>query len=186
MFYNIYIPDGCQRCTKIVRSQLLQVGNESYREDGGAGPIVVYYNTIGKPKVITDGFMQHNCQVHGLRCIRLNHYDEGFEDVTVLTQDSVMSTFSNILATLTAAGALVGTPLYMAPEIISGDFTSPAADVWATGVLLYLLLTGKPPFEGTTPMQIVIVRNIDSVSYAIAPPTSVAARITSSGSARLV
>lgn len=54
--------------------------------------------------------------------------------------------------TLTAAGAAVGTPAYMAPELISGDAT-PAADQYALGVVCYELVTGKKPFKGRTPME---------------------------------
>ncbi|MEZ4591176.1 MAG: tetratricopeptide repeat protein [Chloroflexota bacterium] len=41
----------------------------------------------------------------------------------------------------------VGTPLYMAPELFDGQKYDRAADLYATGVILYQLLTGKHPFE---------------------------------------
>jgi serine/threonine-protein kinase len=50
--------------------------------------------------------------------------------------------------TLTAEGAIVGTPAYMAPEqLTAGGEISPATDVWAIGVLMQELLTGRRPFE---------------------------------------
>lgn len=51
---------------------------------------------------------------------------------------------------LTQAGSAVGTPRYMAPEQWRGGAVGPAADLWALGVVLYEMLSGRPAFEGTS------------------------------------
>ncbi|HEU4733142.1 MAG TPA: alpha/beta fold hydrolase [Kofleriaceae bacterium] len=49
---------------------------------------------------------------------------------------------------LTATGALMGTPLYMAPELWRGEPATVQSDVYALGLLLYELLVGRLPHEG--------------------------------------
>ena len=51
---------------------------------------------------------------------------------------------------LTAAGALLGTPHYMAPEQWTGRAIDARTDVYAMGATLFHLLSGRPPFEGQT------------------------------------
>ena len=47
-----------------------------------------------------------------------------------------------------------GTSYYVAPETLEGGYTH-TADVWAVGVLLYILLSGEPPFDGASGRQVI-------------------------------
>jgi len=55
-------------------------------------------------------------------------------------------------------GAIVGTPDYMAPEQFEGKEVSPATDIYALGVVLYELVTGKHAFAAHTPVEAAILR----------------------------
>ena len=76
------------------------------------------------------------------------------------------------------AGAVVGTPEYMAPEQLIGAPASPASDIYAAGVVLHECLTGVTPFEAETRVTF-IAHKLDSAATkakavpAIVTPSSV-------------
>eukprot|EP00186_Timspurckia_oligopyrenoides_P000119 CAMPEP_0182443668 /NCGR_PEP_ID=MMETSP1172-20130603/2344_1 /TAXON_ID=708627 /ORGANISM="Timspurckia oligopyrenoides, Strain CCMP3278" /LENGTH=1106 /DNA_ID=CAMNT_0024639021 /DNA_START=28 /DNA_END=3348 /DNA_ORIENTATION=- len=51
-------------------------------------------------------------------------------------------------------GGTVGTPYTMAPEIMEGEIYTPAADVYSFGIVLWEMWTGRVPFEGLKPIQL--------------------------------
>lgn len=56
---------------------------------------------------------------------------------------------------LTATSAILGTPMYMAPEVLeSAKNAEVTSDIWSLGATLFELLTGRPPYTGDTPVEI--------------------------------
>ena len=70
-----------------------------------------------------------------------------------LTDFGLAKITDNTLA-LTPSRAVMGTPGYMAPEQALGAVSQAAGDIFSLGAIFYELLTGKPPFEGLTAMEI--------------------------------
>jgi len=57
---------------------------------------------------------------------------------------------------MTGAGTIIGTPEYMAPEQVEGKPADQRADLYALGVILFEMTTGRTPFEGETPLAVAV------------------------------
>ena len=63
-----------------------------------------------------------------------------------------------------AMHGVFGTSYYLAPEVIEGEY-SEKCDVWSLGVIMYILLSGEPPFNGETDYE--IVERIKAGEYSL-------------------
>jgi serine/threonine protein kinase len=71
-------------------------------------------------------------------------------DGIVKILDFGVASFRGGDAESSATASVAGTPRYMAPEQLLGEAPNPASDVWATGVILYRLLTRRFPYDAPT------------------------------------
>ncbi len=77
---------------------------------------------------------------------------------------------------VTMSGVILGTPAYMAPEQARGKAVDKRADIWAFGVLLHEMISGRRPFDGETPndtIASVLTANIDLSAVPATTPHSI-------------
>lgn len=102
-----------------------------------------------------------------LDCASFDPFDNGgggFHSDEETTDDGMGPTIPNLSAKQTnRLSSKVGTPDYLAPEVILGQGHGKEVDWWSLGVILYEFLTGIPPFNADTPQEIfenILTRNI--------------------------
>ncbi|MFF2347881.1 Stk1 family PASTA domain-containing Ser/Thr kinase [Pseudarthrobacter sp. NPDC058119] len=73
----------------------------------------------------------------------------------------------------TSTGALIGTVAYISPELVLGKPADARSDVYAVGIMLYEMLTGRQPFEGEVPIQVAY----QHVNDVVGPPSDLVPRL---------
>ena len=92
--------------------------------------------------------------------------DQG--DVKVM-DFGIARALDDVSATMTATWNVVGTAQYLSPEQASGEVADARSDLYSVGVVLYEMLTGRPPFLGDTPVSIAL----QHLSSDLIPPSKV-------------
>jgi serine/threonine protein kinase len=74
----------------------------------------------------------------------------------VKLMDFGLAKIGNTKSSISSPGDIIGTPHYMSPEQARGEAVDARTDVYSLGITYYYALTGKQPFEGTTPITIIM------------------------------
>ena len=99
VFYHVYISPDRNRSLHILEEQLGQlagssVANDTNGEERTQPPNTrVYLNTVGD--VLDDGFLTLVCMKNNLECVHMNHYERGFEDLTLQATKAFCSQYPN-------------------------------------------------------------------------------------------
>ncbi|MCB9591435.1 MAG: serine/threonine protein kinase [Sandaracinaceae bacterium] len=99
----------------------------------------------------------------------------GFGDMVKVVDFGLVRELDSAAAGITHEGAIVGTPHYLAPEVIRGEATDARSDLYALGCLGFYLLTGEHVFGGTTVVEVCskhLVEEPDAPSARRAEPLS--------------
>ena len=72
------------------------------------------------------------------------------KDEVVKISDFGIAKIDSLDIKLTITGSIVGTPQYLSPEQIKGEKPTPKSDLFALGLIIYELITGENPFEGSS------------------------------------
>jgi Tol biopolymer transport system component len=80
--------------------------------------------------------------------------DFGLAKIPDLARSGALSHSPTMVGTATGAGTILGTSAYMSPEQAKGKGADARSDIWAFGIVLYEMLTGKMAYPGETVVEI--------------------------------
>ncbi len=119
------------------------------------GPIRPFSEAIRIVEQLTAGLGYAHQQGVLHRDVKPDNVMLGTDGSVILTDFGIAKIVDSGDPALTAAGAEIGTPAYMAPETVMGrESATPASDLYAVGVVLYEMLTAHAPFAADTPLAV--------------------------------
>ncbi|RVW95487.1 Serine/threonine-protein kinase ATG1a [Vitis vinifera] len=140
------------------------------------GDLAAYIHRRGRvPEAVARHFMRQLAA--GLQVLhekRLIHRDLKPQNLLLSTNEATTAPLLKIGdfgfardLTQGLADTQCGSPLYMAPEIIQNQKYDAKADLWSVGAILFQLVTGRPPFDGSTQFQVLITVVVNSLREII-------------------
>jgi hypothetical protein len=84
------------------------------------------------------------------------------DDGTVTVADFGLARTAGTATELSRRGLLLGSPAYMSPEQCAGGVLTDATDIYSLGVSLYQMLAGRRPFQGATPLAIMLAHQTET------------------------
>ena len=76
----------------------------------------------------------------------------GVDGAVKLADFGIAKRLDDAAGDVTVVGDIIGTPKYLAPELVGGQPATASSDVYAAGAVLFEMLAGRPPFDAETPL----------------------------------
>jgi serine/threonine-protein kinase len=78
----------------------------------------------------------------------------GADGAARLADFGIAKAIDDVSGRMTLTGEVLGTAHYLAPELMTGGRATPRSDVYSVGVVLYEMLSSRPPFDGRSPAEV--------------------------------